>query len=322
MKVRFGFVAMSMSLQNASPSGAMTYKAFQSILDRQAALEKATRIAERNLHNTLRILRHARASGIFVYRFSSKLIPLLGHPEIDDWDFIAKLKTSFQTVGEFVKREDMRVSFHPEHFTLLNSPKREVTQNSILDLSNHVRMLEAMGLGEDAKLVLHVGGGYRDKEASTERFLSNWETVPSQIQKHITLENDDKTFTAKETQAICNQIGVPNVFDVHHHACNHEEDSSLEDVVGPFLETWLGTVLAPKAHVSSSKSTSDFRAHADFINPKDLLTFLDIVREQNVDIDVMLEAKQKDEAVFKLMKNLKEYDFIQVLDGATILYRP
>ena len=58
MIVRFGFVAMSMLLENASPSRTMTYANFSKLDDREAALRRLERSAEENLQNTLRLLRH------------------------------------------------------------------------------------------------------------------------------------------------------------------------------------------------------------------------------------------------------------------------
>ena len=49
MIVRFGFVAMSMLLENASPSRTMTFASFSKLDDREAALRKLERTAEENL---------------------------------------------------------------------------------------------------------------------------------------------------------------------------------------------------------------------------------------------------------------------------------
>lgn len=86
MRVRFGYAAMSVMLENASPSRTMTATNFKKLEDREAAIHKLQRLAEENLHNCLRLLRHNRAHDIRVFRFSSKLIPLLGHEMLSDWD--------------------------------------------------------------------------------------------------------------------------------------------------------------------------------------------------------------------------------------------
>ncbi len=328
LRIRFGFVAMALSLKNASPSQTMTVTRFKQIADRKAALRKVTRIAEKNLVNTLRILRHAYASGVHVYRFSSKLIPLYGHELTREWDFFRYLRRDFAAIGAFVREKKMRVSFHPEHFTILNSPKNEIVQKAVADLERYVQLAMAMGLDEQMKFVLHVGGGYGDKEQSLARFQDHWRLLPSAVRARLTLENDDKTFTARETLVLSEKLQVPMVLDIHHHQCNRETDSDLRDFVRPIFQTWEGSGLVPKVHISSPqsvKSAAGQRRHADWINPDDLLPFLAIVRELATnegvyDFDVMIEAKKKDEAVFHLARELASRPGFRQLDGGTVLY--
>jgi len=321
MIVRFGFVAMAMSLTNASPSQTMTVRQFQALSDREAALRKLSRIAASNLANSLRVLRHAHASGIHVYRFSSKLVPLFGHDLTTEWDFIHQLSDDFQQVGHFVEEHLMRVSFHPDHYAVLNWPNEAVFRASVADLLRHVEMLEAMGLDEQTKLVLHIGGTYKDKTLAVAKFRDHWTHVPRSVQARLTLENDDKSYTAKDTLKLCQDLALPMVLDVHHDLCNHDPNVALGELVEDIFATWGHTGLIPKVHVSSPKSETDLRSHADFVRVDSVLPFLNLVREYNQDLDVMLEAKQKDEAVFWLMKNLAKISGVEVLDGATIRFK-
>lgn len=321
MIIRFGFVAMAVSLSNASPSQTMTVSNFQKLPDREAALRKITRIASSNLMNSLRILRHAVASGVHVYRFSSKLIPLFGHELTSEWDFLRYLAKDFAELGDFIKEKKVRVSFHPDHYTLLNSPKQEILSHSIEDLMRHVDLFEAMKLDTRSKLVMHVGGGYKDKQKSMERFAENWSQVPDSIRERITLENDDRTFSAMETLQLCKKVQVPMVLDVHHDKCN-TEGTDLRDLAEPIFKTWDDTGIPPKIHISSPKSESDFRSHNDYINPDDLLPFLALIRELDQDLDIMIEAKQKDEALFRLVKDLAKRPEFEPINGGSLRYRP
>lgn len=115
MIVRFGYVAMSTLIQNASPSKTMTAKQFMTLTDRKAAVRKLERIAAENVHNTLRLLRHNRANGIRLYRMSSRLIPLWGIGELADWDPLEALADEFAELGNYAKQHKMRLSFHPDH---------------------------------------------------------------------------------------------------------------------------------------------------------------------------------------------------------------
>lgn len=329
MIVRFGYVAMSTVVQNASPSKTMTMKSFTKLDDRQAGIHKLERIANENLHNTLRLLRHNLAHDIKVYRFSSKLIPLATHNDMHDWNPFPALKEGFLAIGEFVKKHEMRVSFHPDHFTVLSTPRPEVLINSIRDLESHVHMLKAMGLPASMKNNIHIGGAYGDKPSASARFVEHFHALDQSIKERLTLENDDKTFTAQETLAVCQQTGLPMVLDIHHQWVNNDGEAPWE-LWPAILRTWE-TLLAqegsepiqplpPKIHVSSPKSPTDIRSHADGVDVVPLLAFLRKIAGATPKVDVMIEAKMKDGALFGLMKDLGDYagEGVTILDGASI----
>lgn len=312
MHIRFGYVAMSVILEKASPSSTVTFKTYSKLAERDeaAALARVRRVARGNLLNTLRLLRHNRAYGVQVYRFSSKVIPLGTHPKLSEWDYIADFKEELETIGGFVKENKFRVSFHPDHYTLLNSPAEEILQASLKDLGHHCRLLDAMVLDNRAKLVIHTGGAYSNKKEALERFKQNWDRVPRHIADRIAVENDDKSFTAKNVLDLCNALSLPMVLDIHHYKCN-KEGESLAEILPAVSATWDTAGLPPKFHVSSSKSAADFRSHHDFVNPGDLYPFLKLARELNNDIDIMVEAKQKDRAMFQLVRDLAGYPMVE-----------
>ncbi|GIP34727.1 UV DNA damage repair endonuclease UvsE [Paenibacillus sp. J2TS4] len=349
MIVRFGYVAMSVVVKNASPSRTMTATQFAKLPDREAAVRKLERIAEENLHNTLRLLRHNRAYDIHMYRFSSRLIPLIGHEMLRDWNPFPILADKFAEVGDYVRQNGMRTSFHPDHYTVLSSPREEVVRSSVDDLRRHVRMLDAMGLDETAKCNIHIGGAYGDREQSLNRFIEQFRRLDDSIQRRLTLENDDKTYTALETLTACESLGVPMVLDIHHHQVN-DGGADILDFWPRILKTWeperkqaepLGAptavkpvkdgkgmngsskkgllpALPPKIHVSSPRSSKEPRAHADYVDRNQLLGFLRPIAAITPRLDVMIEAKKKDGALFQLMDELKEEANVRVVDQATI----
>jgi len=335
MIVRFGYVAMSVELENASPSKTMTMASFSKLSDREAGLRRLERIAEENLHNTLRLLKHNRYIGVHVYRMTSKLIPLATHEELQDWDPYPALAHAFAEVGAFVREHEMRVSFHPDHFTVLSTPRQEVFRKSVNDLRHHVRMLEAMGLDQRATNNIHVGGSYGDKDIAGRRFVEQFRTIEPRITERITLENDDKTFTAEETLSLAEEVGVPMVLDIHHHAVNPGNEQAV-DLWPRILRTWdhfawnithanTPLWLPPKLHASSPKSLTDPRGHADHIDIEPLMKFLTSISGSVPAIDVMIEAKRKDEALLKLMDDFREIEAsggpIRVIDGGSLEVR-
>ena len=314
--VRLGYVAMSTELVNSSPSQTMTFTQFQKISNREAAIRKLERIAKSNLKNCLRLLKHNKGNEIHFFRFSSRLIPLANHEALGDWDYLGPLRTELSELGHFAKKEKMRVDFHPDHFVLLNSPKKEILQASITMLGLHVRLLEGMGLDYTHRCVLHVGGGYDDKEKSLERFIHNWMYTPQKIQQTVILENDDTTFTLLDTLYLCEKLNVPMVFDYHHHLACHESKEWTEHWER-VVKTWRESPLPVKMHISSPKSDKEFRSHADYVDTELFFAFLNEVKGSTPQIDCMIEAKKKDAALFKLMEDIKKREDVEIIDRST-----
>jgi UV DNA damage endonuclease len=326
---------MSTVIKDCSPSKTMTMASFKKLDDREAALRRLENIARMNLHNTLRLMKHNVASDILVYRLTSKLIPLATHPDLQDWNPFAALAEEFAEVGQFVKKHGMRVSFHPDHFTVLSTPRPEVLVSSIRDLQHHTDMLNALGLPAMAKNNIHIGGAYGDKPVAAKRFEKHFHELPAALQTRITLENDDKTFTAPETLAVCQNVGLPMVLDIHHQWVNNEGELPW-DLWPEIQKTWRselaqkdvpsGELLPPKIHVSSPRSPSDPRSHADGVEPAPLVAFLKRIAADTPAVDVMIEAKLKDGALFGLMEAMKELadagNGISVLNGASVNIEP
>jgi UV DNA damage endonuclease len=317
--VRLGYVALSLELKNSSPNKTVTWKNLQKV-DPAHWISKLRLLAQENLKNQLRLLKYNKGEQIFVYRFTSKLIPLATHEEAaSGWDYPTDLKSEFKEIGDYVKESGMRVSFHPDHFVNLNSPKSGVVESSLKDLDYHLRQCLAMGLGETMKFNIHIGGAYQDKRTSLERLYENWQLVPESIQNRITFENDDKTYTALETLEACEKLHVPMVLDIHHHRCNNE-GNDLGSLLPAIFATWKDSVIPPKIHLSSPRGTESgaaFRSHADYVEPEDLLPFLQLAKKYTDHLDVMIEAKNKDMALKKLMKDLKQVSEIKILNEAS-----
>lgn len=317
--IRLGYVAMSMELKNASPSRTMTFAQFQKIKDREAAIRKLERIAQTNLTNCLRLLKHNQANGIDFFRFSSRLVPLANHPELRGWDYMSSINHETELIKEYLTRyPHMRVDFHPDHFVVLNAEDKEILKTSIQTLSFHYRLLEAMGIHPAHRCVLHIGGEYNDKEKALERFIHNWGYIPRHLQEMIILENDDTVFDIKDTLYLCDKLGIPHVFDLHHHKANHSGE--WEEDWQRTVQTWSDSLLPLKVHLSSPKNPQSFKAHADYVMVEELVELLQGNQGLACRIDCMLEAKQKDQAVFKMIQDLKKHPGFSNIRGANFYY--
>jgi len=263
--VRLGYVAMSMELKNASPSKTMTFTHFQKIKDREAAIRKLEQIALTNLENTLRLLKHNVFKEIHFYRLTSRLIPLANHEELPDWNYIKPLTEKLAEIGAYASKHNIRIDFHPDHFVVVNSPKKEVVRNSLKTLKMHYLLLKGMKIDPTHRCVLHVGGNYKETEKSLEQFIDNWMDVPRAIQKMIMLENDDTSFTVDDTLYLCEKLEIPLVFDYHHHLAHHYNEK-WEDKWDRIVATWKDSHLPIKMHISSPKSKGEFRHHSDYVD--------------------------------------------------------
>jgi UV DNA damage endonuclease len=174
-----------------------------------------------------------------------------------------------------------------------------------------------MGLvSSEFKLVIHVGGLYKDKRSSLERFKENFIKLPNRIKERIMLENDDKSYTAKDVSGICNDLNIPMVLDVHHHQCVNNGET-LDEILPLVFDTWKHQKLPPKIHFSSPKNKKDFRSHADNIECDVFRDFLDTIKKTDLDFDVMLEAKNKDSALIKLSSELEKFNDLEKINLST-----
>jgi UV DNA damage endonuclease len=303
MIIRLGYVANALRLADCTPSGAVTYKTVSKIPDFADRVGLITRVARSNLQNTLRILKANFFDGIQVYRFTSKLIPLATHPDFLSWDYQTDLSPELKEVGDFTKQSGMRVSLHPDHFTLLNSPDPGICAASVRDLHYHVNILETMGLDSKAKLVIHVGGKYGDRSKALERFKTQYALLPPGITERLTLENDDRCFTASEVLRLAQTISIPMVFDLHHHQILNRGESCAA-LLPEIFATWGAQT--PKIHVSSPKDAKNPRHHGDYIVAGPVIRLIEAAKTLHRDFDIMVEAKQKDLALFKLATDLRQ----------------
>jgi len=315
MKIRLGYVANALRLENCSPSKTITLKHLNKLEEYNDRLSRLSTISRQNLTNTLRILKANYFDGIAVYRFTSKLIPLCTHPLFVEWDYIRALQGELEEIGEFVRGHNMRVSLHPDHYTLLNSPHPEVKASSLRDLEYHIKILEAMAL-EEARLVLHVGGKYQDRKAAIKRFKTEYTALPSRIKHRLTLENDDRSFTAAEVLEICTELKIPMVLDLHHHRLlNTGED--LTPLLPAIFRSW--SKLLPKVHISSPRRKKNPRHHADYIEVDSVIDFLKATEKLGQDFDLMVEAKKKDLALLKLAEDLRAKGYHLPTTGEILL---
>ena len=304
MRIRLGYVAISKKLgKKVTSSSTVTFSNYNKIFLPEKKLEKLKSVSASNLKDLETIIKYNIENDIHFYRITSALIPLVTHPEVGYWGHREFLKKDFEYVGKLINDSKMRVDTHPDEFNVINSINPKVVENTKINLLRQAEWFEDFKY-DLGKMVIHIGGATNGKESALERFINNFMTFPNEIKSKIIIENDDKTYTAQETLDLCNELNLPMVLDVHHHNCNNNGENIYELIPQIFL-TWKNQKIPPKLHFSSPKNGEKDRKHSDFINANDFVRFLENIKTFNTDIDIMLECKEKDLALFKLADDIK-----------------
>lgn len=313
MKVRLGYVAISKTLDNITTSSTITYTNYEK---ENYPQEKLKNIIENNLNSLEEIIRYNIKNYIHFYRLTSKLIPLATHNKVK-YDYIDPFKDKYSKIGNLINENNMRVDTHPDQYAVLNSVDKKIVDNTFEILEYHYKVLKVLNI-KNPLIILHVGSSQFGKKASITRFINNFNKLPDYIKQIIAVENDDKVYNIKDVLYICNKLNIPMVLDYHHFICNNEGEN-IEEYLPHIFNTWNEDI--PKIHFSTAKSKlkKEFRSHNDYINSDDFISFLNIIKKYNTDIDIMLEAKEKDFALFKLVRELKYKTNYKFIDDTTFI---
>ena len=241
-------------------------------------------------------------NGYNFYRMTSGLAPWKSEYEWSDMKDIKEIKLWLKSAGTMANTHGVRVTSHPGPFNVLVSPNEDVVQNTFQDLTMHAEVFDFMGLSRTHynKINIHCNGVYGDKQSAMDRFCKNFERLPMSVQSRLTVENDDKAsmYSVKDLMYLHERIGIPIVFDYHHHKfCTGglSEQEALELAIS----TWPDDI-TPVVHYSESRSEEQLdesikpQAHSDLIK--------ELPNTYGNDVDIMVEAKHKELAIEGFMK--------------------
>ena len=248
---------------------------------------------------------------VHMYRLSSSTVPYGTHPDLPHLDYrrqLGEAEEELAGLGARARRLGLRLSTHPGQYTVLNSPDESIVAKALADVEQDARLLDALGQGPEAVVVVHVGGVYGDREAALDRWTVAYGRLSGGARRRLVVEHDERSFDLGDVLELHRRVGVPVVFDAHHHRCKPwRAVDRLDDLLSLTAGTWPDGV-RPKVHVSSPRTelrtVGRGRAarlvaplldqHADFPSPWDVA---DVLRAMRRPMDVMLEAKAKDLAL-------------------------
>jgi len=298
--MNLGYACINMSMgKKVTTNRAMIKRTFEA-----RGLDYVSELALANSKDVIKILEWNRLNGIKLFRLSSTIIPWGDHIDITQLKDYNEIKKELKKAGDFAKFHNMRINSHPGPFVVLTSPNEKVVINAIADLELHAKIFDLMGLSKTPfnNINIHCNGVYGDKKSAMDRFCENFQRLSLSVRKRLTVENDDKAsmYSVKDLMYIHKKIGIPIVFDYHHHqfctgGLNEEEALKLAST------TWPDGI-TQEVHYSESKAVHENnlkekpQAHSEYIKS--------LPNTYGLNLDVMVEAKGKELAILPFLNFL------------------
>jgi UV DNA damage endonuclease len=272
-----------------------------------------------SLEHLVAVLEYLGRHEIRMYRVTSDLVPYATHPDLPQFHGqVEECADELARVGALARELDIRLSTHPGQYIVLNSENETVVAGAVRDLEVQAALLDALGCGPEAVVVLHVGSGQGD---ALGRFEAGLERLSDAARARLVIENDDRTFSLRDVFELHRRTGLRVVWDILHHHCHDPDGIPDREALELALATWPDDVV-PKIHYSTPKTALEerkrkvgrktvtewvlpqLRAHADMIDP---IAFGQFLRDTaaGLHFDVMLEAKGKDLALLRLREQLE-----------------
>jgi UV DNA damage endonuclease len=265
-------------------------------------VEYASQLGLQNTLDLIKIIAWNNEQGIKVFRITSCLFPWHSEYDLTDLPDYEGIKANLEYAGQLARDNGQRLSTHPGQFNVLTSKSERVVNNAIDELDKHGIIFDIMGMPRSpgAKINIHIGGAYGDRDSAMGRWCSNYELLSESARSRLTVENDDKPalYSSKMLyENIVKRTGTPIVFDSHHFECG-PQDSTYEEAFLMAVDSWPKGV-RPQCHHSNSRKiyedpTARVNAHSDW--------YYKPFNDCGVSVDVVLECKRKEQALFRYIK--------------------
>lgn len=264
--------------------------------------QRATCLASQNLANLCELLEWNANHKIQVFRLSSEMFPRITDTQIDLSERlkISDFKQQLEQAGCVAKTTQQRITMHPGQYNQVGAKTRDVFDQTCLDLEIHSEILDTMGMDDNAILTVHGGGLYGDKESTIRRWIEQFSDLSPTVKRRLAIENCERAYNIEDCLYISHECKIPVIFDSHHFDCYNKiysADLNPTDYIEQILQSWGSRRMV--CHISEQRPDTRIGAHSDYIDtiPPYLL---DIPEKYNTGIDIEVEAKAKEMAIFKL----------------------
>jgi len=308
--VGIGYACLTVGVPNTN---------MKSCVLKNANEDKLAQLIAHNLDSLENIIEYNIKNGIGGFRISSDIIPFGSSPvNTIAWQEI--FNSQLQRIGHKISSSGMRVSMHPGQYTVLNSPSAETAKKAVDDLNYHTRVLTSLGTDASHKIVLHIGGAYQDKWQAMKRFISRFRSLDELVKQRLVIENDERLFNIEDVLEVGSTLGIPVVFDKLHHEIN---PCTLQKSIAEWIEvcakTWRKQDGRQKIHYSQQDFQKKKGSHSKTILIDPFIAFYECLF--NVDIDIMLEVKDKNLSAIKCLNCLSKDKHIKALEAEWSHYK-
>ena len=302
--MNLGYACINMTLGSQKPK-ITTNRGMIKRTFTERGIDYASELGLLNAKDLFTILQWNNEHNIKCFRTSSDIFPWGSEYGLQNAPDYKEIKAILQLCGKYAEEHGIRITSHPGPFNVLVSPREHVVENTIKDLELHGEVFDMMGLSRTPynKLNIHCNGVYGDKISAMDRFCKNFERLSESVQTRLTIENDDKAsmYSVKDLMYIHERIGIPIVFDYHHHTFQ-TGGLSEQEALELAMSTWPKDI-TPMVHYSESKRLHEGndklkeQAHSDYINQLPNL--------YGNNVDVMVEAKAKELSILPYINSNK-----------------
>lgn len=261
---------------------------------------KVREIIKHNLRVLEETIDYNIENGIRLFRVTSSLIPFASNKKIMRLDWQNEFKNEFRRIKEKILNNDIRISMHPGQYVVLNSPNENTVSRSIEELNYHLQVIQSLGGNKTSKMIIHIGGVFKDKTKSIHRFIDIVNNrLTADIKEHLVIENDDKLYNIEDVLYISSMTRLPVVFDNLHNEINQGPSKyDNRTILNKVQSTWKKEDGRLKIHYSQQAENKRIGAHTYTIEASKFLEFFNPLKD--LEFDIMLEVKDKNRSAVKI----------------------